>query len=160
MSPNRFFEAHLVTCPHYYPLNFLGQEISDSGKSSTLILGLVVDRVAIEIGIPLMYDRTRLDTPEKVWSLLTDAGLDSKESFVTGNYGEVKSLDSKNSGEIWDNFMKDRFIFRSWYSELNEASRQEESKKLFSRELRKLVGDDGMVQTHLRFCIAVGKRIR
>jgi len=45
----------------------------------------MLDKVAHKLGIPVVYGRTTLDSREKAIQLLTDAGIDSSESFLSGD---------------------------------------------------------------------------
>jgi len=77
-----------------------GRVIFDVPTSDSMIRGLVLDKVAQGLGVPVVYNRTRFFSPGSMEQLPTDAGLDAGESFMTENYGEVTELDAEQAGDM------------------------------------------------------------
>jgi SAM-dependent methyltransferase len=139
-----------------------GRLIFDVPTNDSTIRGLMLDKVAQELGIPVVYGRTTLDSKEKVIQLLTDAGMDSPESFLSGDYeepSEVLGTDGEKAGEVWDAMVAQQSWFTSWYMGLIEPGVEKTAKEVFCREEKKIAGPDGKVRKQIRFHMAVGRKV-
>jgi ubiquinone/menaquinone biosynthesis C-methylase UbiE len=136
-----------------------GRVIFDVPTGDSMIQGLVLDRVAQKMGVPVVYNRTRFFSAVSVEQLLTDAGLDAGESFMTGNYGKVGELDAEKAREIFDEMVAENKWFEGWYKELSRESGRGASREIFRREMREIAGEDGKINEYMRFHMAVGKKV-
>lgn len=136
-----------------------GMLITDVLTSDTMVKGILLDRVAEELGVETVHTRAKLDTQEKVLALLTDAGLEAKESFTTESYSEPKTLDVENAEGIFDALFEDTPVRRTWYAELLVPERREKAKEIFVREMNKVAGPDGKVVEYVRFHMAIGRKV-
>ena len=135
-----------------------GKLIFDVPTYNAMIGGWVMNIVGQKLGIPMAYNNNNLDALEKVQPLLTGAGLDDSETFVTHSYdGSV--IDPKNAGEMFESTIGRKEWYDEVYAKFNEPGKRESAKELFCREVEKLAGENGMVMEDRRFTMAVGKRI-
>ncbi|CAG8960120.1 hypothetical protein HYFRA_00010599 [Hymenoscyphus fraxineus] len=136
-----------------------GMLITDVLTGDTMVRGILLDRVAEELGVETVHSRVKLDSGEKVMGLLSGAGLDGGESFLTKSYAETKYLDVEKAGEMFDALFEETSVLRTWYAELVVPSRREKSKEIFEREMKKLAGPDGKVVEYVRFHMAIGRKV-
>ena len=138
-----------------------GRVIFDVPTSDSMIRGMVLDRVAQELGVPVVYNRARFFSAGSVEQLLTDAGLDAGESFATENYGKVGELDAGNAGQMFDDMVAEKKWFGGWYKELNRDSGRAASREIFRKEMKEIKeisGEDGKVKEYMRFHMGVGRK--
>lgn len=114
--------------------------------------------VGHKLNVPFAYDRTRLDSAEKVKALLKDAGLDEGETFVSDSYSE-KELDAQNAGEMFENIIGGQEWFQEVYAGFKEPPIKELAKEMFCQEMEKLADKNGKILQEMRFIMAVGKKV-
>lgn len=135
-----------------------GKLIFDVPTYNSMIGSSVINLVGHKLGIPVAYCWNNLDAIEKVKPLLTNAGLDDSETFVTDSYKGTE-LDAKNAGDIFEGIVGKKEWFEGVYAEFNEPGRKESAKDMFCREMEKLADAHGKVMEDRRFTIAVGKKV-
>ncbi|KAH6671729.1 S-adenosyl-L-methionine-dependent methyltransferase [Halenospora varia] len=135
-----------------------GKLIFDVETPDSNIKAVVLNRVAKELGYPVTFDRSKLDTPEKVKKLLTDAGLDASESFRSPDYGGGEIYAVEDAGKIFDGLAGKNNMYESWYSTIKEGDNGKAARETFVRECGKLSSPDGKVHDHLTFLMAVGRK--
>jgi ubiquinone/menaquinone biosynthesis C-methylase UbiE len=134
-----------------------GRLIFDVPPNDSMVQGLVLDQVAEELGIMVVYGRMRLNSEEKVRRLLTDAGLDDSESFPTENYRGPENYSAEKAGEMFDSMVSEEWSF--WYKDLAAPNLRRAAREIFCREFEKRADQDGKIKSYLRFHMAVGKRV-
>jgi len=134
-----------------------GRLIFDVPTNDSMVQGLVLDQVAEELGIMVVYGRMRLNSEEKVRRLLTDAGLDGSESFPTENYRGPENYDAEKAGEMFDSMISEEWSF--WYKDIAAPNIRGPAREIFCREFKMKADQDGKIKSYLRFHMAVGKRV-
>jgi ubiquinone/menaquinone biosynthesis C-methylase UbiE len=136
-----------------------GRLIFDVPTNDTMVKGGVLDQVAQELGIMVVYGRMRLNSEEKVRFLLTDAGLDNTGSFPTENYDEPEEYSAEKAGEIFDGMLSEERWSSFWYKDLAAPKLRGTAREIFCRKFEKAADHDGRIKSYLRFHMAVGKRV-
>ena len=134
-----------------------GRLIFDVPTNDSMVQGLVLDQVAEELGIMVVYGRMRLNSEEEVRRLLTDAGMDDTESFPTRNYRGPEEYSAEKAGEMFDSMVSEEWSF--WYKDLAAPNLRGVAREIFSREFEKKADQDGKIKSYLRLHMAVGKRV-
>lgn len=135
-----------------------GKLIFDVPTYNAMIGGWVMNIVGQKLGISMAYNRNDLDALEKVRPLLTGAGLDDSEMFVTDSYGG-SVIDVKSAGEMFEGIVGKKEWYEGVYNEFNEPGKREGAKDLFCKEVEKLADRNGKIMEDRRFTMAIGKRI-
>lgn len=147
-----------------------GRIIFDAPTDDSMVAGVCLDRTKEKMGIAITGgSRTHLGTAASVTQLLKGAGLDSSESFLTGEYKPIEELDAAKAGAIFDAHVGDESLrqkedegkkwFARWFEELAVPEVRQEAKDIFCREMEALANENGKVQSHVRFNIAIGRKI-
>jgi ubiquinone/menaquinone biosynthesis C-methylase UbiE len=136
-----------------------GKVIFDVPTGDSMVRGLALERIAEQLEMKRQYTRKRIDSEEKVRALLTGAGLDDGEFFVSESYNDGELLSVKGAGDTFDAMAAEKKWFRGWYDELEKPRIMERAKELFCREIEKFAGEDGQVRDWMKFYMAVGKRV-
>ncbi|KAE8443463.1 hypothetical protein EG329_001860 [Mollisiaceae sp. DMI_Dod_QoI] len=135
-----------------------GKMIFDVPTGGTLIKFILLERAAKEIQVDVF--RHRLYTAEVVQKLLTDAGLDSSETFVTDSYESgTEELDVKKAGETFDEMFEAGKWTEDWYKELAKPDQIDKLRDAFRNEIEKICDKDGKVTSELKLVMAVGKKL-
>lgn len=131
--------------------------IFDVPTGDSMVKGLALERIAERLGIKRQYTLEGIDSEEKVRALLTAAGLDDGEFFVSESYKDGELLGVKGAGDTFDGMMAEKKWFREWYDELEKPGMMERDEELFCKEFEKFAGKDGQVRDWMKFYMAVGK---
>jgi ubiquinone/menaquinone biosynthesis C-methylase UbiE len=134
-----------------------GRVIFDVPTGDSMIKGLVLERIAEKIGIVRRYTREGIDSEEKVRALLTGAGLDDREFFVSESYEAGEILRVEGARNTFDEMVMEKKWFRG--DELVKPGMMEKAKELFCKEIEKIAEGEGQVRSWLRFYVAVGRRL-
>jgi ubiquinone/menaquinone biosynthesis C-methylase UbiE len=136
-----------------------GKLIFDVPSGGTLIKNILLDRVAKELKVEI-FNHQITDSIDKVKKLLTDAGLDASETFVTDAYEtNTEVLEVGKAGETFDAMLGPGKWGRSWYEELVTPDLYEKSKEGFRKEVEKIADKDGKVVSYLKLNMAIGKKL-
>ncbi|PMD46360.1 S-adenosyl-L-methionine-dependent methyltransferase [Hyaloscypha variabilis F] len=136
-----------------------GKVIFDAATGDSQIKALALERVTEKLGIVRTYTREGIDSEEKVRSLLTGAGLDDSEFFVSENYEDGGVVVVENAGATFDDLVKEKKWFRGWYDELDKPGRMVKARELFCKEIEKIANGEKEVRSWWRFYMAVGRKI-
>jgi ubiquinone/menaquinone biosynthesis C-methylase UbiE len=136
-----------------------GKVIFDAATGDSQIKALALERVTEKLGIVRTYTREGIDSEEKVRSLLTGAGLDDSEFFVSENYEDGGVVVVENAGATFDDLVKEKKWFRGWYDELDKPGRMVKARELFCKEVEKIANGEKEVRSWWRFYMAVGRKI-
>jgi ubiquinone/menaquinone biosynthesis C-methylase UbiE len=136
-----------------------GKVIFDIPTGDSMVRGLALERIAEQLGIRRQYTRERIDSGEKVRALLTGAGLDDDDFFVSESYNDGELLSVKGAGDTFDAMAAEKKWFRGWYDDVEKPGMMERAKELFCREIERLAGEDGQVRDWMKFYMAVGERL-
>lgn len=138
-----------------------GKLIFDASTNDSLVPALCFDKVKEELNIPMVYgsSRTHIGGAANVRRMLTDAGLDDGETFLTESYLTPKEFDAAEAGEIFESVLANEGWARRWYKDLGEPSIKEKAKGIFIREFTKMAGEDGKVKSYMRFHMGIGKKV-
>jgi len=115
-----------------------GRLIFDVPTGDSQIKALALERIAEKLGVVKMYTREKIDSEEKVRSLLTGAGLDDSDFFVSGNYEDGGVVSVEGAGDTFDDLVKEKKWFRGWYTELDQPGRMVRARALFCEEIEKM----------------------
>lgn len=135
-----------------------GTSIADSETLSSMVGGWVLNIVRHKLNMPVAYDRTKVDSVEKVKALLKDAGLDDRETFVSDSYND-KELDAENAGDMFENIVERKGWFEEVYAGLKDPDMKGPAKEMFCQEMKRLADKNGKILEEMRFTIAVGKKV-
>jgi ubiquinone/menaquinone biosynthesis C-methylase UbiE len=136
-----------------------GKVIFDAATGDSQIKALALERVTEKLGIVRTYTREGIDSEEKVRSLLTGAGLDDSEFFVSENYEDGGVVVVENAGATFDDLVQEKKWFRGWYDELDKPGRMVKARELFCKEIEKIANGEKEVRSWWRFYMAVGRKI-
>ncbi len=136
-----------------------GRIIFDVPTGDSMIKGLVLERIAEKLGIGKEYSREDIDSEGKVRALLTGAGLNDGEFFVSESYGEGEILKPEGAGQTFDDMVKEKKWFRGWYDELEKPGMIERARQLFGEEIATIADGKGQVKSWLKFYMAVGRKV-
>ena len=132
--------------------------IFDVPARNSMIGGWVLNVIGHNLRMPIAYDRTRLDSAEKIKALLREAGLNGSDTFLSESYGD-KELDIENAGVIFENIVGRQNWFEDVYADFKDPAKKPLAKKMFCQEMKKLADKDGKVKEEMRFIMAVGKKL-
>jgi ubiquinone/menaquinone biosynthesis C-methylase UbiE len=136
-----------------------GKVIFDIPTRDSMVKGLALERITEKIGIARSYMREGIDSEEKVRALLTGAGLDDGDFFVSESYGKGEILGVEVAGDMFDQMVKEKKWFRGWYDELEKPGMMERARKLFCEEIENITQGEGQVISWLKFYMAVGTKM-
>lgn len=135
-----------------------GRMIFDAPTGGTLIKNVLLERVARELKVNIFGHR--LDSERDVRKLLTDAGLEASESFVTESYESGnEELNVKKARETFDDMVRKEKWTGEWYKDLAKPELIDNSRAAFREEIEKIADKDGKVVSELRLVMAVGKKL-
>ena len=153
------FEDHANTIKGWTKLLKVGGKmIFDVPTSTTMVGGWVLNVVGHTLNMPVAFDRTKLDSVEKVNALLLEAGLNDSETFVSKSYNE-KELDVKDAGQLFESIVGRQDWFEDVYAGFKDPTRKEPAKEMFCEEMRNLADGDGKIKEELRFIMVVGRKV-
>jgi len=135
-----------------------GRVIIDVLTKDTMVTGYVIDTVAKTMRIPLVYDRTRFDSMEKVQTLLSDAGLDPSNTFLCDSYKE-NEIQGNKAGEIFDDLVDKGGWAKAIYAGFEDPVVRAAAKELFCEKLKSIEVADGKVREQTQFFIGIGKKL-
>jgi hypothetical protein len=135
-----------------------GRMIFDVPAGDSMLKGLALERIADPLGVLRRYTRESIDS-EKVRMLLTDAGLDDGECFVSESYGEGEILRVERAGDTFDAMVREKTWVRGWHDELEKPGVMVRARELFCREVEQIAQGEGQVGSWLRFYMAAGRKI-
>ncbi|KAK0111297.1 hypothetical protein ONS95_001668 [Cadophora gregata] len=140
-----------------------GKLIFDTSTNDSLVVGRCFDIVKEELHMFTVYgSKTALGTVSNVKQLLVDAGLDGTETFISRQYTEFKTIEEIDAGrgeDLFEKTMQREGWVKRWYDELKQPGVREKSKNIFCRQLNEMADENGIVKSHFRFNVAVGKKI-
>ncbi len=136
-----------------------GKIIFDVPTGDSMMKGLVLERMAKQVGVERSYFRGDLDSELKVRALLTGAGLDDSEFFVTDSYEDNDFITVEGAGKTFDEMVAQKKWFR-WFPEIDKPGMLEEVKDLFCKEIEKLADGEGKVRDWLKLYMAIGWKIK
>jgi len=119
---------------------------------------LALERIAERLGIERQYTREGIESEEKVRGLLTGAGLDDSEFFVSESYKDAERLSVKEAADTFDVMVAEKKWFRGWYDELEKPGIMERARELSCKEIEGFAGEDWQVRDYLKFYMAIGKK--
>lgn len=135
-----------------------GRVIFDCATGDSMVKALALERIVEKLGIVRHYSREGIDSEEKVRSLLTSAGLDDKDLFVSESYGDGEVLSVEGAGDLFDVMVKEKKWFRGWYDDLEKPGMMEKARDLFCKEIENIAEGEEQVTSWLRFYMAVGRK--
>ncbi len=94
-----------------------------------------------------------------VREMLTYAGLDVSEAFLTESYSEPKKFDATEAGQVFEGVLANEGWAKRGYKDLREPIAEEKAKGIFIREFTKMADDDGIIKSYTMFHMAIGKKI-
>lgn len=136
-----------------------GKVIFDVPTGDSMVRGLALERIAERLGIDRQYTREGIDSEEKVRGVLTSAGLDDSEIFVSESYNDAEWLSVKAAADTFDVMVAEKKWFRGWYDELEKPGIMERARELFCKEIEGFAGEDWQVRDYLKFYMAIGKKM-
>ncbi|KAH7381762.1 S-adenosyl-L-methionine-dependent methyltransferase [Cadophora sp. MPI-SDFR-AT-0126] len=157
-----FLEDPAASVKHWATLLKAGGKlIFDTSTNDSLVVGRCFDVVKQELNLFSVYgSKTAMGTVPKVKQMLMDAGLDPSDTFVSRQYNEFKTVeevDAAKGGDLFEDTMgRDGWVKR-WYEELKKPGVREKAKDIFCQELNKMADENGIVKSHFRFNVAVGR---
>jgi SAM-dependent methyltransferase len=89
-----------------------GSLIFDIPTGNSMVKGLALERIASQVGVAKSYIRGGLDSEEKVRALLTDAGLDDSEFFLSESYEDGDFITVEGAGATFDGMVAEKKWFR------------------------------------------------
>jgi len=135
-----------------------GRVIIDVLTKDTMVAWYVLDAVAKEMGIPLVYDRMRFDSLEKVQMLLSNAGLDGTESFMCESYDQVEVLADK-PGEMFDGLIDRKGWSEAAYLGFRDPMVRAAAKDRFCDKLKGKVDANGKIMEQIQFLMGIGRKL-
>jgi len=134
--------------------------MTDTPTRDTMVPGYILDEVGLTLGIPipLVYGRTKLDTLEKVKTILEDAGLDSKESFVTKSY-DVTVFEVEQAGEKFDEIVGRKGWMEGVYAAFEDPAVRDSARAMFCERFQERGDAEGKVTALLTFNMGVGTKL-
>ncbi|KAE9370514.1 S-adenosyl-L-methionine-dependent methyltransferase [Stipitochalara longipes BDJ] len=136
-----------------------GRLIFDVPTGDSQIKALALERISEKLGIVKAYTREGIDSEEKVRSLLTEAGLDDGEFFISENYEDGGVVSVEGAGDTFDDLVREKKWFRGWYDELDKPGRMVKARELFCKEIEKIANGERQVRSWWKFYIAVGRKV-
>jgi ubiquinone/menaquinone biosynthesis C-methylase UbiE len=138
-----------------------GMLIFDILTNDSHIKGLVLELVAYQLGITgvIVYNRIHPDMAAWVANLLTDAGLDASESFLSPSYQQDGEWDGEKGGEVFDEMMGKKGWAEEYYKQMMEPEKKDEARKLFEKLWKERAGEDGKIRGKMQLYMAVGKKL-
>lgn len=138
-----------------------GNLIFDVPTADSLIKGLALERVAEKMGlVNRTYTRGLIDSEAKIRALLTEAGLDDGELFVTESYADGEWIGVDDAGEVFDEMVAENKWFRGIQHELEKPGERERARRLFCEEIEEMAGGERQVKSLQRFYMAIGRKIQ
>jgi ubiquinone/menaquinone biosynthesis C-methylase UbiE len=135
-----------------------GKIIFDVPTWNSMVGGWVLNVIGHKLNMPVVYDRTRVDSIEKVKALLIDAGLDDSETFVSESYND-KELDAQDAGDMFEEIVGRKGWFEEVYAGFKDPAKKGPAKEMFCQEMKKLADNDGKILEEMKFTMAVGKKV-
>jgi ubiquinone/menaquinone biosynthesis C-methylase UbiE len=135
-----------------------GKMIFDVPTWNSMVGGYLLNVVGHKLNMPVAYDRTKVDSVQKIKALLIEAALDERETFVSESYND-KELDAKDAGEIFEDIVSKKGWFEDVYAGFRDPNKKPIAKEMFCQETKKLAENNGKMLEEMRFIIAVGKKV-
>ncbi|KAG0650215.1 Demethylphylloquinone methyltransferase [Hyphodiscus hymeniophilus] len=135
-----------------------GVMIFDVLTPNSMVANWVLNVVGDKLNIEVNYGRTKLDSVKKVKALLTEAGLDDSDTFVSDSYSE-KEVDAKDPGGMFEDMVGRKGWSESVHSGFLDPARKPLAKEMFCKEIEKLADKDGKILEEMKVIMAVGKKV-
>ena len=135
-----------------------GRLIFDVPTGDSQIKALALDRIVEKLGVVRLYTREKIDSEEKVRSLLTGAGLDDSDFFVSESYEDGGFVSVESAGDTFDDLVKEKKWFRGWYDELDKPGKLVRARALFGEEIERMANGKKQLRSWWKFYMAVGKK--
>jgi ubiquinone/menaquinone biosynthesis C-methylase UbiE len=135
-----------------------GKVIFDVPTGDSMVKGLALERIAEKFGIVRSYTRAGIDSEAKVRTLLTEAGLDDGDFFVSESYKKGETLNVEGAGDTFDQMLMENKWFRGSYGELEKPGMVQRARELFCEEIETIAQGEEQVRSWWKFYMAVGTK--
>lgn len=132
-----------------------GRVIFDVLTEDSLAPSYIMDAVGEAFEVKTISQRRKYGKPEQVNRLMTDAGLNTEQSFMTIPY-ELPDIDASDSGSIYDKMTARKGWADGWYSEFRDHPAASFARAMFCAKLSMLADAEGKVHDKMMFYMAVG----
>ena len=129
-----------------------GRLLTDVLVERSMIPGLILTKIGPEVGRPMPWNASWVKSGESLRELLKDAGLIVERVYKSEVF-ETLEHEAENGPEIFE-----KTVANPMFWTFRDPAVKEEAKKLFTEQLRDMVGENGSIREEVRFYLGIARK--